>query len=297
MKIGIDLGGSHVAVGIVSEDGKVISKQEKNIYFADKINENIRTLIRDTMISLINVALKQMQLPIFLIDEISIGVPGIVEDNKIKKCDKFKIQDWDLAKELEEHYQISVKLQNDAVCSAKAEYIYGSLKNADKGIYMCLGTGIGGAIILDNKISQAEIGHMIINKDEQKQCHCLNRGCFETYASMKIFKEEVIKLLNLNKETSSEELLKILQNEQQNNNELNDYIDEYINNLIIGILNIINILKPEVICIGGSFVYFEDILYKRLLEKIQLYKYQFQKPKILLSKLKNDSGIIGATLN
>lgn len=295
MKIGIDLGGSHIAVGIVSEEGKILTKQEQDICFIDEINNNIKLLIRDTAVSLISAALRQMQIPIFLIDEIGIGIPGIVEDNKIKKCSKFKIEDWDLAKELEEHYQISVKLQNDAVCSAVAEYTYGNLQNKDRAIYVCLGTGIGGATIINDKIVQSELGHMIVQKEETRECNCLNKGCFETYASMKVFKEEVIELLNLNKDTSSEELLKILENEKQNK-QLNNYIDKYTNNLIVGLLNIINVLKPETICIGGSFVYFKDILYKRLLEKAQLYSYQFEKPKMVLSKLKNDAGIIGATL-
>ena len=77
---------------------------------------------------------------------------------------------------------------------------------------------------------------------------------------------------------------------------VNKYIDDYINTLCIGLSNIINMINPEQICIGGSFTYFEDILYKRLLEKAQLISYQFDKPKIVLAKLKNDAGIIGATL-
>lgn len=295
MKIGIDLGGSHIAVGIVSEEGKILAKQEQDISFTEENNNIIKELIRDTMLSLINVTLRQMQIPIFLIEEVGIGIPGIIENNKIKKCNKFRINDWDLAKELEEHYQIPVKLQNDAICSAFAEYTYGNLQNVETGLYICLGTGIGGAIILNKKIVQSELGHMIIQKENGRECNCLNRGCFETYCSMRVFKREVIKLLNLNKDTTSEELLKILVNEKQNNI-LNDYIDKYINDIIVGLSNIINIMNLKTICIGGSFAYFEEILYKRLLEKAQLYSYLFEKPKIVLSKLKNDAGIIGATL-
>ncbi len=112
---------------------------------------------------------------------------------------------------------------------------------------------------------------------------------------MKTFKEGMIELLGLNKQTTSEELLFILEKEKQNK-ELNQYIDDYINTFLIGISNIVNIINPEVICIGGSFVYFEDILYKRLLEKANLMTYQLEKPKIILAKLQNNAGIIGATL-
>lgn len=120
-------------------------------------------------------------------------------------------------------------------------------------------------------------------------------GCFETYASMKAFKNGLIENLQLNKETTSEEILHILK-EQKENKKLDKYIDKYIDTLLIGISNIINIINPERICIGGSFAYYEDILYSRLLEKVKCAKYQFEKPKIVLAKLENDAGIIGATL-
>lgn len=292
MKIGIDLGGSHIAVGIVTEDGKLLKKQEKVISFVEK-NE-IKEKIRDSILSLINQVLRELQIPIFIIEEIGLGIPGIVRDNYIVKCEKFGIYNWDLAKELEEHYQIPVKIHNDALGAAKAECEYGNLKNIKKAVFLCLGTGIGGATILENNIFPSEYGHMIIKKDG-KECHCGKKGCFETYSSMKAFKEGMIELLGLNEQTTSEELLIILKKEQQNK-ELNQYIDDYTYTFLIGLSNIINIINPEVICIGGSFVYFEDILYKRLLEKANLLTYQFEKPKFVLAKLQNDAGIIGATL-
>lgn len=119
MKIGIDLGGSHIAVGIVTEEGKLLTKQEENGIFLKE--ENKAQFIRDSMVSLINCALRELQIPSFMIEEIGIGIPGIVKENKIIKMKKYGIEEWDLAKELEAHYQIPVKLQNDALCSAKAE--------------------------------------------------------------------------------------------------------------------------------------------------------------------------------
>ena len=112
---------------------------------------------------------------------------------------------------------------------------------------------------------------------------------------MRVFKENVIKILDLNESISSEEILKLVHNSMENKM-LNNYIDEYINNFIIGICNISNIMNLEVICIGGSFPYFKDILYKELLEKYKNITYQFEKPKIILSQSENDAGIIGATL-
>lgn len=294
MKIGIDLGGSHIAVGVVSEEGKILKKIEKNISFVDIEKDKVELLIRDTIVSLINNVLKKLAIPIFIIDKIGIGIPGIIEDNKIKECKKFGLKDIELAKELEEFYGVQVELKNDVEYAAIAEYTYGNLKDTNKAVFLCLGTGIGGATILENKIYSSEYGHMIIEK-QGKKCNCGNEGCFETYCSIRTFKKDIINLLQLKETTSSEEILNILKKEIKNPI-VNEYIDKYTEDLIIGISNIINIIHPDIICFGGSFIYFQDILYKRLLEKIQLHTFQFNKPKLILSKFQNDAGIIGATL-
>ena len=81
--------------------------------------------------------------------------------------------------------------------------------------------------------------------------------------------------------------------------EIKSILDEYIENLVIGLSNIIDIFEPEIICLGGSFVYFKEILYNRLIEKMEREKYVFNKqslPRIVLAELENDAGIIGATL-
>lgn len=292
MKIGIDLGGSHIAVGIITEKGKIIQKEEQNIIYSKE--EDIKQIIVDKILSLINSVLRISQIPIFVIEEIGIGVPGIIENNIVKKCDKYKIYNWNLAKILEEHYQIPVKLQNDALCAAKAEKEYGNLKDIKRGIFICFGTGIGGATIINEEVISAEFGHMVIEKNG-RLCNCGKRGCFETYSSMNAFKNKIIEVLGINVGATLEDILKYLV-KNKDDEDTNKCIDEYINILCIGLSNIINIINPEQICIGGSFTYFEDILYKRLLEKAQLISYQFDKPKIVLAKLKNDAGIIGAIL-
>ena len=292
MKIGIDLGGSHIAVGVVTDEGKVIAKKEENISFVEIDKAQIKGVIRDKILSLINHVTKQLQVPIFIIEQIGIGIPGVVENNLIVAIKKYGIYNWDLAKEIEEHYKIDVKISNDAVCSIRAEKEYGSLKGEKNAVFMCLGTGIGSAIIADNKIYESEIGHMVIQKDGNS-CNCGRNGCFETYASMYKFKKDIIELLNLSQDTESEEILQILKSKKDNEN-INKYIDEYLNYLVIGISNIINILKPEVICIGGSFVHYEEIMFNKLIEKLKNSVIQYELPKIVLSSLKNDAGIIGA---
>ena len=290
MKIGVDLGGSHVSVGVVSDEGKILSKQEKDLLFT---NEDKELLIRDTIVSLINNALRRINIPIFLIEKIGIGVPGEVQDNKVKKCTKFEIFDWDLAGELEDFYKVKVVLSNDGYLAALAEKRYGSLVDEERAVFLCIGTGIGSAILNRGVMVQSEIGHTII-KEDGNICNCGRQGCFETYASMKVFKENIIRILNLNENVTSEEIANFIR--MNENDEMENYINEYIEYLEVGIANIINTIHPDTICLGGGFVYFEDILLHRLQEKINLSTYKFNKPKIVLAKLGNDAGVIGATL-
>ena len=295
MKIGIDLGGSHIAVGAISESGNILSKKEDNIQFNGEEQDKIKQIIRDRILSLINHVKNVLQMPIFIIEEIGIGVPGIVENNVIVKCEKYGIYNWDLAKELEDFYKVDVKITNDALCAAKCEKKYGSLKNFKKSIFMCLGTGIGGATIIDDEIFPSEFGHMVIERESGIECQCGRLGCFEKYASMNVFRNGMIQILNLDENTTSEELLYILK-EDRNNEIVNNYIDEYLDTLVLGISNIINIINPEVICLGGSFTYFEEILYFKLVNKIKACNYQFKVPKIVLAEYKNDAGIIGSVI-
>ena len=291
MKIGIDLGGSHIAVGIISEEGRILAKEERDLVFNKEDKEQY---IRDIMILLINDCLKRIKIPIFLIEKIGIGIPGEVQDNKVKKCTKFEIFDWDLAGELKDFFQVDVVLSNDAYFATMAEKRFGELQEKNDAVYLCIGTGIGSAIVRNDEIIYSEIGHTII-KEDGNICNCGRQGCFETYASMKVFKDSIRRLLNLNDNITSEELLNklVLRKDEQ---EISKYIDEYIDYLEIGISNIINTIHPDTICIGGGFKYFKDVLFEKLIEKVNLSTYKFKKPEIVLSKLGNDAGIIGATL-
>ena len=104
---------------------------------------------------------------------------------------------------------------------------------------------------------------------------------------------------NLNSDISAVELLDIIE-KNKDNLRLKDLIDEYINNLIIGFSNLIDIFEPEAISLGGSFVYFRDVFYDKLVSEFSKRKYYFNKDiktEIKLAMLGNDAGIIGATIN
>lgn len=301
MRIGIDLGGSHIAVAVVSSKNTIIAKREKDILNFEQIKD-MKEYIVENIKMLTSQVLKDVGAPSCIITQIGIATPGKIESNIIYDMYNLGIKEFELGQILSKHYGIEVKIRNDAKCSALAEKKIGNLQEYDDCVFLCLGTGIGGATFINGRMLEytkdwgSEYGHMIIKKDGL-ECKCGNKGCFEKYASMQAFKQGFIKLLNLNKGIESTEILKILKEKvNENNQEVNEYINKYIDDLIIGIMNICNIIAPEAICIGGSFVYFEKVLYTRLIERINSKKYNRIAPKIILEKLGNDAGIIGALM-
>lgn len=300
MKIGVDLGGSHIAIGAVDNNGKVIEKFEKRIIKTEK--KNIKKTIEEYIIE----KTKMLQEK-YKITSIGIAVPGTIENGVILKSVNLELKNYPLLDKLKENINIPIKIKNDTKCAAIAENIYGALREYNSGIFLTLGTGIGGAIIINNKLLEVgelpgcEFGHMIIQKNGL-QCNCGKKGCFEKYASMKAFKDNLRNVLNLDEKTSGKDLLDIIRRNPQgseNFNKINKVIEEYIDNLSIGISNLINIFEPEAVVIGGSFVFYEEIFMNRLKEKILNNNLLFNQRKEIIIQtaiLGNDAGLIGSTL-
>ena len=300
MKVGIDLGGSHIAIGVVNSKGRIIEKIEKRILESEK--KEIKKTIENYIFENIKQLIKK-----YKITELGIAIPGTVTDNKIIKSVNLGIKDYNIVQSLSRKIKLPIKIRNDAKCAAIAENKYGCLKNYKRSIFLTLGTGIGGAVIINNKLLDTgelpgcEFGHMVIEEDGLL-CKCGKFGCWEKYASMKSFRDNLRKILGYTEKTSSQELLNILKNMKENDKnykKVQDLIDKYIKDLSIGISNLINIFEPEVIGIGGSFVYFEDILLEKLKRKLEekdmLFNYR-KEIKIEKAILENNAGIIGAIL-
>lgn len=302
MNIGIDLGGSHIGVGLVDLNGKIVAKKDTDIHMKDAIN--IENFIIKTIVSDIKELLEFNKNTLKDINVIGIGTPGEPENCIIKRIVNLGIKDFPIVQKLQKELNYNnIIIKNDGKCAAIAEKKYGSMKEFDDCVFLCLGTGIGGAAFLDSKLlkpkkhSGFEIGHMIIEKDG-KLCKCGNRGCFETYCSMKRLKEKINR--EINKEHMESRDLLIFLKENSENEKIKEIIKEYIENLNIGLSNIINLLEPQCITLGGGFVHFKDILWNDLELEFKKAKYLFNKediPVIKLAKLGNDAGIIGASID
>lgn len=324
MKIGIDLGGSHIGIGLLNNDNRIVNKIEKDIDEIGRYEKQILKFIDEQ----IEILKKNNR-----IDLIGIATPGNIKGDCMENLVNLGIKRLDFSGLIEKNKDIIFQINNDSKAAGVAEMEYGALRKYKDAVFLCLGTGIGSAVFLNGKLLKAnksigfELGHMIIDKNGLK-CNCGKRGCFETYCSIKRFKENIANILNL-KESSSEEIKEILEkmmitdkngkdsilinllgNEtsivygklcisEQDVLRVREVVEQYISDLIIGLSNIIEIFEPEAICLGGSFVFFKNIFYNKLVEEMNKRKYVFNKdnlPKIILAELKNDAGIIGAVL-
>ena len=297
MKIGIDLGGSHIAIGIVNNEGRIIEKFEKRITSVEK--RNIKKSIEEYLFENIEYFLKN-----YNIEKIGIAIPGTISKGVIVKSVNLGIENYNIEEILKEKFKnIPIVIRNDAKCAALAESKYGALKEYNRCLFLTLGTGIGGAVLINKQLLNTgdlpgcEFGHMIINKDGIP-CNCGKNGCFERYSSMKALKNNLRKSLGLDEKTRGQELLDLIRKNGEQP-EIKNIVEEFIDNLSIGISNLVNIFEPEAVGIGGSFVFFEDVLLEPLKQKLLSGKLLFNardEINIYSAILGNDAGIIGAVI-
>lgn len=292
MKIGIDLGGSHIAIGIIDNKNFIVEKIEKRLMSKEK--KDIKNSIESYIIKNVKELLKK-----YSITEIGIAVPGTIIGTEIIKSVNLGVENYNLIKNLKKEIDLPIKIKNDAKCAAIAECRVGALKQYSRSLFLTLGTGIGGAVIIDGKLLDTgnlpgcEFGHMIIQREGIK-CNCGKKGCFEKYASMKVLKSNLRNELGLDETTRGQELLDMIR-KNPDDERICRVVDEFIEYLSIGISNLVNIFEPEVVGIGGSFVYFADVLLDKLKPNLKKYLFNDRDELIVVpAALGNDAGIIGS---
>lgn len=308
--IGIDIGGSHIRLALVNALN-IVDFEE--VYILDenkKDQEEIIKYINTNVFKLYNKILNKNLISSLNILKIGVAFPGIYQDGIIYNANNLNIKKYEILKDFKKIFKNKdIKISNDAEASLKAE-MQKNLKNTKNGMFLSVGTGIGGKVIQNEEIlngSNLELGHITF-KLGGKKCSCGKYGCLEKYCSMKFLRENLNKNLLKNIETkikSNEEKIE-LENKHLNLNKL-DYekedikkiVDEYILNLAYALRTFSEIFKLEKIVIGGSF---SEIKNEYLLNKL---KEEFKKlpkvskledPEILNSYFKNNSGIIGSLI-
>lgn len=301
MRIGIDIGGSHVATGLVGKNGSLVSKESRDINISNiKDEKRVENLLLEIIENEISTLLEKNDLTVGDISKIGVAVPGSPKRTYIRNLVNLHIKEFNLGEKLKDKYKVNVNIKNDGKCAGLAEKKYGSLKKYSDCIFLCIGTGVGSAVFLDNELLESkqnpgfEFGHMVIEKNGRK-CNCGKNGCFETYASMKRFKAEAIRTFKMNETTEAEEVQRFIR-ENMNKKNVHEFVEEYLENVSVGLSNLITIFEPQAISFGGSFSYYCDIFLPILKEKLENLKFNKDtKTDLITAKLKNDAGIIGAT--
>ena len=310
MRIGIDLGGTNIVVGIVTNEGEIVIKKS-----TPTLASRGAVLIIEDMVNLIHKTLESSGKSMEDIELIGIGVPGLVDYNSgiIKECVNLGWQNIDICKMLKEKTGKEIFIENDANAAAGGEYLFGIMKNNLNSVFLTLGTGIGGGLILNGKLhrgkngSATEIGHMIIG-DNFYNCACGNNGCFETFSSATAIIKYAKKLINesdqdtliLKKISNLDEIdaKLVFDSAKQGDKLANLVVERFVRYFAIGICNIVNILDVEMIGIGGGVSAAGEFFMESLINEIKKYKLFKDIPvcNIKIATLGNDAGIIGAAM-
>ncbi|HAN10679.1 MAG TPA: glucokinase [Clostridiales bacterium] len=306
--IGIDIGGSKIAVGIVDESGNIVYKDQ--IHNDSKISSERE--IKNILKEIKNVILSY-NLDYSDINSIGVSFPGKVSKEGIEIAPNISMTNINLAKRLSRYIQIPIYVENDGNCAAVAEYVHGCLQGTKDSICVTLGTGFGGGIIIDGKLytgangGAAEFGHQVIIMDG-RECGCGRHGCLEAYAPTGAWVNRIKEQLEENKSSKIYELIKgdidkvnaktIFKAIDAGDEFAIGSLKEHLRYVAIGIINLFQIFEPEVIAIGGGISGAKEKFLNPLLDEIdkQMKKCIFglDGTKIKLAELGNDAGIIGA---
>ena len=308
--IGLDVGGTTFKAGVVTEDGRIVHKDA----MPTGIERPYQEIIAD-MAALCKKVAADAGIEMSEIKSIGVGVPGLF-DNKtgmIPFCTNLGWHDIPFVAEMKKHLDTPVYGDNDATVAGLAESVAGVSAGIKDSVFLTLGTGVGGGIIIDGKPYSgahgcgSEIGHMMI-KMGGELCTCGNYGCFERYASATAIIREARKAVAEHPESSMlaacggdpEKLnAKIVIDAARAGDEAAKAVfGGYVQALAVGIINIINMLDPEVIVLGGGVSAAGEFLLDAVREAVKPMVFFKTMPyaRIELAQLGNDAGIIGAAM-
>lgn len=308
-RIGIDMGGTNLAAGIVGEDGGIIS--QLSVPTGDPDSRQIAAVTAD----LIRELLVCTNIPGEKIVSVGVGVPGTAdqETGMIEYANNLGMENVPFLDLLQPYFpNMPMALENDANAAAYAEYLFGAGRGCRSMVMITLGTGIGAGIIINGDLYEGvnyaagEIGHMVIDVGGLP-CNCGRRGCFEKYASASALVDAARDAM---RDAHGSLLWELCRGDiSQMNGKLFfeavrhedstalQVLERYTGYLATGILDVVNFLQPELICIGGGISRAGELLTAPVREKLSSLNYarlSRHQTRVVSASLGNDAGIIGA---
>lgn len=302
-RVGIDLGGTNIAAGLVDENMNILCQMSVPTLSERPYQEIVRDmaiLVRG-LVNMGNISMDE-------VESVGIGSPGTPEKEtgNILYSNNLGWYDVPLLPELAKYIPVPLKVDNDANCAALGEFLAGAAKGCKSAVMITLGTGVGGGIVLDGQIydgvnhAGAEIGHTVIVSGGEL-CTCGRRGCWEAYAS-------ATALIRMGKEAAAanpesllagyEKLdgLAIFTAADQGDKAAQEVIDRYLFYVAEGLTNVVNVFQPEAVVIGGGICGQGERILKPIREQVakDVFCKQVSVPQIVTATLGNAAGIIGA---
>lgn len=306
--LGIDLGGTNIAAGIVSEDGKIINKLSTPTLPQRSFEE----IIKD-MAFLCNKLLSESGIDISEIQAIGVGTPGAVDNKKgvVLNAGNLGWHNADIKNEMSKYFRVPINIENDANAAAYGEYAVCGI-DADDFIFITLGTGVGGGIIINKKIYRgfngagAELGHCTLVHNGIK-CSCGKAGCWEAYASVSALINQTREAIERNSNSLMAKLYKecgevngrtAFDAAKAGDAAAQNVVKKYLEYVADGICSMINIFEPEVLLIGGGISKEGDYLLNPIVDYCEKNWFckNIRQTKIGIAALGNDAGIVGAAL-
>ncbi len=306
--LGIDLGGTNIAVGVVNDNGEIVGRAGCKTNAPRDVES-----ILDDMACMCREAVKAAELTMEDIAYTGIGSPGTCNTvtGEVERADNLGFVHLMLGDGIQQRLGIPAYLENDANAAAMGEYIAGAGRGSESCICVTLGTGVGGGVIVNGTIysghnfAGAELGHTVIAVDGER-CACGRHGCWEAYASATALIRQTRRAMEQHPESVMWKLTESI--DKVNGLTAFDamragdavgtaVVDTYIRYVAIGVTNMINVFQPEVLCIGGGICKEGDTLLapiRKIVEAERYSRYSERQTRICAAKLGNDAGIIGA---
>lgn len=294
VRIGIDIGGTTTKIGLVDIHQKLIASTVMDTNAKRPAEEVIGEMATRTLDLLEDQGIAMDQCI-----GVGIGVPGTIDSKRgiVKYSNNIQWENVELTKIMGAYLPIPIRIANDADCAALGEAVAGAGKECQDVIMLTLGTGVGGGIILDGKIYEgkglggSELGHMVIVENGEA-CTCGRKGCLEAYASATALMREA-------KRATGEDLKpkEIFEGARAGDPKLQQLVQNYIGKLGTGIVNIVNIFRPQLVILGGGISAQEEDLLPPLREMMKTGCFGGEKgelPEIEKAALGNEAGMIGA---
>ncbi len=299
---GIDLGGTTVKLGVFTVTGELLQKWE----IPTRTEDGGAMILPDIAASIREVLQNNGISPEQVLGA-GLGVPGAVQQDRIvAPCVNLNGWGGDVAGRLESLLGFPVKAVNDANAAALGELWQGSGKGYENVVFVTLGTGVGGGIIVGGKLLRGahgaggEIGHVKVTEDETLTCGCGKRGCLEQYASATGVVRTARRFLSESDEPSSlrtyaEVTAKAVFDEAKNGDKLaNEVLDFFGKKLGYGLSIISCVCDPDIFVIGGGVSKAGQIILDRIEESFRSNAFPAcEGTRFALASLGNDAGIYG----